>query len=41
MVNKWFSDAERFRNIIGGRAELEKFIEKLSDEGGSGEIYNL
>lgn len=40
-VNQWFSNVERFCNIIGGREELEKFIRKLSDEGGTGEIYEL
>jgi len=40
-VTKWFTDVERFRNVIGGREELEKFIKKLSSEGGTGEIYNL
>jgi len=40
-VTKWFTDVERFRNVIGGREELESFIKKLSSEGGTGEIYNL
>ena len=40
-VNQWFQNVERFRNIIGGREELEKFIKKFSAEGGTGEIYEM
>ena len=40
-VNQWFLDVERFKNTIGGREELEKFIRKLSAEGGTGEIYEM
>ena len=39
MINKWFTDVERFRDILGGSRCLKAFIKKLSDEGGTGEIY--
>lgn len=39
MINKWFTDVERFRNKLGGSKELTSFIKKLSEEGGTGEIY--
>ena len=32
-------DVERFRNVIGSMDKLKKFIQKFSEEGGSGQIY--
>ena len=41
MIDKQIADVERFRNVIGGREELEKFIIKLHEESGTGEIYEM
>lgn len=41
MITKWFTDVERFRMTIGGSKFLTVFIKKLSEEGGTGEIYAM
>ena len=38
-VEAWFTDVERFLHRVGGRERLTAFIEKLSQESGTGEIY--